>query len=245
MRRARKRGIEVIPVTARAPWATLEIASVAGMGPICICGNGAVIYDLEAGGVLEHVPLGGPVAAGLVQAVRETLPGVLFASENVTSMVAERGLIGAEAAAAWGLDLCSLVSDVVRHLGPDASVTKLLCHLPGRPAGTDEMVLKQVAEACGSMAEVTSAGAGWITIGAPGVTKGVALAKVCSQMGLAAEEVVGVGDALNDLPMLAWVGHPVAVANACPPVLALAHRVVASNAADGVAELLEDLSEKG
>jgi Cof subfamily protein (haloacid dehalogenase superfamily) len=242
VRRARLVGIEVIPVTARAPWATLAVAVEAGFGPLAVCGNGAVIYDVMAGEVLAHLPLGAGAAASVVSAVREVLPGVLFASESITSMVAEHGLIDAESANVWGLEVCELVTDVMAHLGSDAPVTKLVCHHPDRPVESHELVLKQVVEACGPLAEVSSAGAGWITIGASGVTKAIGLAMACARLGLLANEVMGVGDALNDVPMLAWVGHPVAVANACPEVLALADRVVASNAADGVAALLEELS---
>ena len=43
----------------------------------------------------------------------------------------------------------------------------------------------------------------------------------------------------NDLPMLAWAGHAVAVANAHPEVLGLAHEVTSSNDEDGVAKVLE------
>jgi hydroxymethylpyrimidine pyrophosphatase-like HAD family hydrolase len=47
---------------------------------------------------------------------------------------------------------------------------------------------------------------------------------------------------LNDLPMLAWAGHGVAVANAHPDVIDAADEVTASNEDDGVAVVLERLS---
>jgi hypothetical protein len=43
----------------------------------------------------------------------------------------------------------------------------------------------------------------------------------------------------NDLPMLVWAGHSVAVANAHPEVIGAADEVTASNDDDGVAEVLE------
>jgi hydroxymethylpyrimidine pyrophosphatase-like HAD family hydrolase len=43
----------------------------------------------------------------------------------------------------------------------------------------------------------------------------------------------------NDLPMLAWAGTGVAVANADPEVLDAADEVTAANTDDGVALLLE------
>jgi hydroxymethylpyrimidine pyrophosphatase-like HAD family hydrolase len=41
----------------------------------------------------------------------------------------------------------------------------------------------------------------------------------------------------NDLPVLRWAGHAVAVANAHPAVKAVAHQITASND-DGVAMVL-------
>jgi hydroxymethylpyrimidine pyrophosphatase-like HAD family hydrolase len=45
----------------------------------------------------------------------------------------------------------------------------------------------------------------------------------------------------NDLAMLAWAGHAVAVANAQQNVLDAADEVTASNLDDGVARVLERL----
>jgi hypothetical protein len=45
----------------------------------------------------------------------------------------------------------------------------------------------------------------------------------------------------NDLAMLAWAGHAVAVANAQQDVLDAADEVTASNLDDGVAQVLERL----
>jgi Cof subfamily protein (haloacid dehalogenase superfamily) len=59
-----------------------------------------------------------------------------------------------------------------------------------------------------------------------GVSKGSAIRAVAAQYGLGLEDVMYVGDAGNDLPALAIVGHPVAMGNAAPAVLdATAHHV--------------------
>jgi hydroxymethylpyrimidine pyrophosphatase-like HAD family hydrolase len=47
----------------------------------------------------------------------------------------------------------------------------------------------------------------------------------------------------NDLPMIRSAGHGVAVANAHADVLAAADEITASNAEDGVAQVLERLLE--
>ncbi len=51
--------------------------------------------------------------------------------------------------------------------------------------------------------------------------------------------MVAFGDMPNDLPMLAWAGHAVGMANAHPEVLAAVDEVTASNDDDGVAQVLE------
>ncbi len=242
VRLARSQGIEVIAVTARAPWGMRHIAAQAGMGALAVCGNGAVLYDLGAREVLEHVPLGCEVAIRLVHAVREALPGMVFAAEGIEAMVSEDGLIAPEAAATWGLEADAMVSDIAVHLSAQDSVSKLLCHHPDREMQSDATIVGLVAGACGDLATVTSAGPGWITIGAPGVTKAVGLAKACELLGYESSEVACIGDALNDVAMLAWAGHPMAVANACVEVREIAGRVLASNAHDGVAQLLEQLA---
>ncbi|MGH9067470.1 MAG: HAD family hydrolase, partial [Acidimicrobiales bacterium] len=235
---ARAAGVDVIPVTARAPRSTRRIAATAGFGPLAVCANGAVVYDLAQESVLHHSPLAAEVAAGLVAAVRDAVPGVFFACETVDVLVPEHGLLDVEAARAWGLRV-DHVPDVCPHL--DQEVTKLICHHPDLAA---RELMDVVAGVCGAEGHVTSAGATWAEIGAPGVTKAYALDLVCDLLGLSVGEVVCVGDELNDLPMLAWAETAVAVANACPEVLALADRIVPPNSEDGVAQLLEELGDR-
>jgi hydroxymethylpyrimidine pyrophosphatase-like HAD family hydrolase len=43
----------------------------------------------------------------------------------------------------------------------------------------------------------------------------------------------------NDLEMLRWAGHGVAMANAHPALFAVADEVTAPNSEDGVAQVLE------
>ena len=90
-------------------------------------------------------------------------------------------------------------------------------------------------------AHVTTSGA-WVELGAPQVSKAYALERVCDRLGVHVSEVLAVGDNHNDLPVLAWAGIAMAPANAIPEVLAVADRVLPSNADDGVAGVLEELA---
>jgi hydroxymethylpyrimidine pyrophosphatase-like HAD family hydrolase len=180
--------------------------------------------------MVDHSPLAADLAARLVGALREAVPGVLFAVEL------ERGF-GREAGWAEGLVVTPadvLEADALELIsGP---VTKLLVRHPTLPFPE---VAERAREAVGDDAVVTWAGLRVVEISAAGVTKAFALERLCRSLGVAAEEVVAVGDMPNDLAMLAWAGTAVAVANAAQEVLEAADEVTAANVDDGVALLLE------
>jgi HAD superfamily hydrolase (TIGR01484 family) len=106
------------------------------------------------------------------------------------------------------------------------------------------MTSAQMAEAAeavlGDEVAVTySSGDGLIEIAAAGVTKATGLAGVAEQLGVAAADVVAFGDMPNDVSMLSWAGHGVAMANAHPAAIAVADEVTGPNGEDGVALVLE------
>ncbi len=60
-------------------------------------------------------------------------------------------------------------------------------------------------------------------------------------LGVKAAETIAFGDMPNDIPMFAWSGHGVAMANAHRDLRAVADEVTASNEDDGIAVVLEHL----
>ncbi len=60
-----------------------------------------------------------------------------------------------------------------------------------------------------------------------------------------ADEVIAFGDNLNDLEMLAWAGHGVAMGNALPEVIAVADEVAPTNNDEGIAVVIERLAVNG
>lgn len=85
---------------------------------------------------------------------------------------------------------------------------------------------------------VTQSGDAVIEIMPKGVDKAYGLEKVCENLGVDRSECVGVGDYLNDIPMLKFVGLPVAVANAHPEVKAIAGMVTEKKMSYGVLEAI-------
>lgn len=80
-----------------------------------------------------------------------------------------------------------------------------------------------------------------VMILAPGVTKASGLAAALDELGISPLNVVGVGDAENDHPLLDACGFSAAVANALPMLKEHADMVTAGMAGEGVKELAEAL----
>jgi hydroxymethylpyrimidine pyrophosphatase-like HAD family hydrolase len=75
----------------------------------------------------------------------------------------------------------------------------------------------------------------------PGIDKAAGVAWVADALGIDASATIAFGDDRPDIPMLAWAGRGVAVADAHPDVLEIADDVCASVDEDGVAQVLEAL----
>ena len=227
---ARDAGITVVLVSGRQPRSLGPIAERIGVGGIAICANGALVWDLDTGTMVDSSPLAAELAARLVRTLREAIPGVLFAVELEGSFGREAGWSdGLVAAPPAVLEADAL--ELIR--GP---VIKLLVRHRSLPFAE---VAERARAAVGDDAVATWAGLRLVEISAAGVTKAFALERLCRRLGVAAGEVVAVGDMPNDLAMLAWAGTAVAVANAAKEVLDVADEVTAANTEDGVALLLE------
>ena len=77
-----------------------------------------------------------------------------------------------------------------------------------------------------------------------GVDKDFGLKAALNEMDLSPQEVVGVGDAENDLPLLNLCGLSVSVANALPVLKNCSDWVMTKNSGDGVVELIDRLLRK-
>ena len=79
----------------------------------------------------------------------------------------------------------------------------------------------------------------------PGCSKGAALDSLARIRGLVPQQIMAIGDNLNDLEMLEYAGHAVVMANASGEILALARRrgwaLTATNDEDGVALAIEEV----
>jgi len=78
----------------------------------------------------------------------------------------------------------------------------------------------------------------------PAVNKWKGVLHVAARHGIRPEQIVAIGDDVNDLPMIRQAGLGVAMGNARSEVRAAARLVIKSNQEDGLAEFLEELVER-
>lgn len=226
-------GLPFVIVTGR-PIRWLRVAAdELGHRGVAVAANGALLYDLHTESVVERFPLVPEIGAAIVRALREALPGAAFAAERETGFGCEpsyRPLHAMDADAVVGAAE-SLVEEPVLKL--------LVRHGDFDSDG----LMERARAAIGDAAVVTHSfgPSGLVEISASGISKATTLARVCAERGVAQGEVVAFGDMPNDLPLMEWAGHGVAVANAHPEVLDAADEVTASNDDDGVARVIERL----
>lgn len=75
----------------------------------------------------------------------------------------------------------------------------------------------------------------------PSVNKWEGIKHVAGMHGIASEQVIAIGDDVNDLHMIRGAGLGVAMGNAHQQVRAVARRVIGTNAEDGLAVFLEEI----
>ncbi len=188
-------------------------------GPI-VCYQGALVADLASGEELRHVRMDGAVAAEVVRHVNEMgrhlnvyIDDLLYV-ERVTEwarLYAEQVEVGIHT-------LDDLAGEVVRR-----PPTKLV--LVSSAADVEE-ILPGLQERWRGRLYVTRSQAGYIEFTDASVSKSGALAWLCARLGVPREQVVTLGDGMNDVDMLEWAGLGVAVAEAAQPVRAAADLVV-------------------
>lgn len=231
-------GIPFLLVTGRPPRWVPRVAEHFPGVELAVCANGAVRYDIAADRVVSAVTLGPEALLELEAACAKALPDAWLGVERVG--------VGAFD----GVATQFLCEDAYRHVWANPDHTSVpRSELFARPAikllardprlSSDAMI-SALAPLVGDTIDLTFSSAyGLIEAAARGVTKATGLAEIAAEAGVEASDVIAFGDMPNDLEMLRWAGHGVAMGNAHPDVLAAADEITATNTDDGVALVLE------
>src|ERR1051326_121552 len=194
LQRAQTEGLLVVLVSARHPRLLRPKAEAAGVPGLAVCSNGAIIYDPVQGTVLITAALEPEVARGLIEGLREAIPGISFAVELGPRFALEQH---------FAVSIPDSAAEVLRFVDVldalelfDEPVTKLV--LRHAEHASDELI-EVVQRTVGEAAAVTYSSPNTLEISHPRVNKGWGLAVLCGAIGISPEEVVAFGDMSNDV----------------------------------------------
>lgn len=227
---AREKGVQVVVATGRMFRSALPLARVAGVDGPLITYNGALVRALD-GQTLSHHPVPKVEARELATlAAQHGLCLNFYIDDDLyVSCMDERA------------EYYHTISGVPPQVEPD--LCRILTDAPTKALIVDdppqvEAWRARLSRHFGKRLSITISKPRFVEIMAPGVSKGVALAKLAASLQVEPANVMAVGDSFNDLPMLAFAGISVAVGNADPAIQKQVDYVVASSQQGGVAEAI-------
>lgn len=227
-----KLGIKVVLASGRMLCSMQPYAAMLGLDGPLIAYNGALVRDEKSGEVLVDQPVDGETGIRLVSFFRNAgiHLNVYINDQLYMEKLTEWGLRYAATAGVTPIvvpDLCPILAKAPSH--------KLL------GVGDGETLTRfqaQLQEIFGRQLQFVTSKPIYLEILAPGVSKAAALKKLVAGWGGLRQNVLAIGDAPNDLEMIAWAGLGVAVGNASSRVREGADWVVADHNHDGVAEAI-------
>lgn len=229
--RAAEAGARVVIATGRAAYNLNPVLDI-GFTGLAVCMNGAVTYDIARGEVRS--------ATWLQPLVMQEFTADLISADIGFGLAVERAIDNTRDFWAdpdyfhpWGDITIQQTSREELLSGP---AVKMYVRYG---TTTTELFDTIRAIAAGRVSTTDSSGDGLVEVAASGVTKASALEEIATGWGLDASQVVAFGDMPNDLEMLRWAGHSVAMSNGHAHVRAVATEVGGHHAEDGVAEVLE------
>lgn len=226
-------GAHHLVVTGRPAAACAHILDALGYRGLAVCGQGAQLYDAGSRRLLSSASLGRALARRVVARVEDALGpvelGVVTAPPESRFKVTER--FGERVRHGW-----DVTED--RALLWDSPVDKLILHHPEVP---EDELASVTQKLCGDEVTVVHSVQGMVEVLPPGITKAAGIERAARLLGCTGADTVAFGDMPNDIPLLDWAAHGVAVANAHPALRAVADEVTLGNEEDGVAAVLERL----
>ena len=227
-------GVRIVIASARNPDVVRDFSEKLGVQNPMICSNGAQVWASPTGPVWAYYPLSQEVALTIAQVADEN--GWLL-STTIGDMTYWRQLDDNQALGLYQENITILKTNV--EAITDAPI-RMFAFQPTAINALYELCQAQFADECEAYifykadGQIQSMG-----IVAKQATKGAALALVSERLGIRPQNVMAIGDNLNDLSMLEFAGVSVAMGNGLADVKAMATAVAPDNNNNGVAWALE------
>ena len=241
---ARETGAVVTLATGRAYRSAIVNSAALDINVPIATSQGAYIADPNSGEVFRHIPLTGDMALGTLDSLEEHIdPGnsdTQVVGYYPSIMYVDRMSEWAESYGRRTEIEVKLVSDLrevagegltrIVAVGSDDGIEALERGVKPQ-LSMDVLVMRSLPHFC----EILHPRGG----------KEDALGWMCERFGIARSETVAFGNGYNDVQMLEWAGLGIAVGDAVSEALAAADSVAPPFEEHGVAQVLEELLDKG
>ncbi|GAA1862830.1 HAD family hydrolase [Brevibacterium marinum] len=227
--RCQNLGVPFVLVTGRPiRWLDAIAAQIPDLGRV-ICLNGAVVYDIASASVVSAHTIEFAEVEKIIATITASHPEAHFAFETLTGGLVDRNFISRSPRRAHVMDDLSELAtrDVVKILVSIGSDDSEALH---------DLLGPLVAADC--HASFSDPLNGLVELAPAGVTKARTLEGLCEHLGVGREQVMAFGDMPNDIEMLTWAGHGVAMGNALQSVKDIAAAVTEAVDEDGLARYL-------
>lgn len=234
IRKAVKQNFNVVVATGRMYTSALPIIKEAGIYLPSIFFDGALIRNPKTHETLHERGLGEELTAEILSFYRSNgwyiqayFDDNLFVVDNNDPRCKQYESIAKVSAVSLGDDFWNFHVDSSKLLGIENDSIYF------------QNILNRTREAFGNRIYSAPSWGAFIEITHPNVNKANALSMVARKLGISQEEVLAIGDSYNDIEMLEWAGHGVAMGNAYNSIKAVADEIAADNNQDGAAQIIE------
>lgn len=233
--RARALGVRFTVATGRVFCSTIQVARELGIDEPVISDGGAVVRYVDGGPVLRCLRIPPKVAAEILAALAaEHGDQHVFYEDEV--LVGRRSETVARYSNRLRIEMTPVedLAAAARQRRPGPTMIVLRSTACKAPA-----LRRRFAATFSDRVQVTSTAPHFVDFLHHDAGKASALALLCRWLDIRREEVVAVGDGINDLDMLAYAGVGALVANAQPHLHKHADFVASRAHHRGVAEVIE------
>ncbi len=232
---AMQRGVIVVIASGRMFETTLPTARTLGITSPIICYNGAMVRDPITRKIIDEACVPSEVAAEVMEYARQNgMQLNFYLHDHIYSAARNQWMELYQTRTGAPYEVIDDFYDRLKGECP----TKLI--IVDEPETITRLLPEMKSRFDGRIAVIRS-NAEYLEFLPINANKGLALANLAKALAIAQEETVAIGDSWNDIPMLQWAGHSVAVANCKPEVRLIVDEITASCDEDGVAKALARL----
>lgn len=236
LRAAADAGVEVVAATGRSHWSAQPLLEPIGCVRWLLASNGATMFDLTTGEIVDQSPLDAATVRSVVSSLESAFDGLGYSWETTEGVFQDEAFRAIRSSLSPSVKLAKRATS---EFVPGADdLTKIMVMSPTLSdmewfAAADPYIPDEL--------NFSTSGTGFVELTAEDADKGLALAKLCEQLGVDRACTVTFGDQPNDLGMLRWAGRGYAMANGSDSAIEAASHVAPHHLDDGVAQIVERL----